>query len=161
MQLAEARNLRALRAYGDVELTLDARYASHNEWLETEIEVAADDPIEIKANGRCCSSRRRGNGFESNPNGNVELSRRQSQSRPVARPSRQVRSDVHRRRTLQGLAGRNPAGFIYGQSHPSPWGNQMTGSYGIKVILGGGGEGRTPITPKSELKDVPKIDLPK
>ena len=51
VQLAEARNLRALRSFGDAELTVEARFASHQEWMETDIEINADDPIEIKASG--------------------------------------------------------------------------------------------------------------
>ena len=155
VQLAEARNLRALRSFGDVELTVEARFASHQDWMETEIEVNGDDPIEIKASGTMFL--RQGQGYESTPNGNQnyrdgtyapgQLFARVGKTGKLLTVGEKFKGNV-------GESGR-----LYFRVHPSPWGNMMTGSYAVKVITGPGVEGRTATpTPMPNFK---KDDLKK
>lgn len=154
IQLAEARNLRALRRGNEVETTLDARYASHTEWLETEIEIAADDPIDIKAAGQMIL--RPGAGFESTPNGNVNY-----------------RDGVYNAGQLLGRVGKTGKTFIVGEKYrgtpgesgrlflrvqPSPWGNQITGSYNVKIVTGHEAEGRPSTSPRANNVEMKKIE---
>ncbi len=160
VQLAEARNLRALRSFGDVELTVEARFASHQDWMETDIEINGDDPIEIKASG-IMFLRQGGGGYESSPNGNQNY--RDGMYAPGQLFARVGKTGklLTVGEKFKGTTGET--GRLYFRVHPSPWGNMMTGSYSVKVITGPGVEGRTPIpTPKVDsgkqerLKDLPK-----
>ncbi len=122
--------------------------------------MAADDPIEIKASGTMLLRQGGGgNGFESNPSGNQNY--RDGNHAPgqllarVGKSGRTFSVGEH----YKGAPGET--GRLYLRVHPSPWGNQMTGNYAIKVIHGGGVEGRTPVTPKSESKvDFKDIKVP-
>ncbi len=67
--LAEARMLRSLNAGTEVDFNFDGKYASNTEWMETEVEISSDDPIEIRASGTMLMQRG-GPGFEAGPNGN-------------------------------------------------------------------------------------------
>jgi hypothetical protein len=154
VQLAEARSLRALRSGGTVEFTVEPRYASHTEWLETDVEVTADDPLEIKAGGQMLLRPGVGNGYESTPNGNPNY-------RDGAHMPGQLLGRVGRTgktfiigETYRGTPGE--AGRLYLRVHPSPWANQMQGSYTAKVTVGGTADGRVPMGPRPEFK--PKAD---
>lgn len=149
VQLAEARNLRALRYIGDVELTIEPRYASHTEWMETDVEIAADDPIEIKAAGMMML--RQGQGYESNPNGNQNYRDGNYNPGQLLGKVGKVGKTFSVGEKYTGIPGET--GRLYLRIHPSPWGNQMTGNYNIKVVVGTKNEARTTIpTPKTERK---------
>jgi hypothetical protein len=153
VQLAEARSLRALRVVGDIELTLESRYASHNEWLEIEVDVAADDPIEIKATGQI--QLRPGQGFESTPNGNENYNNGNYKPGQLLGRVGKFGKTFIVGEAYKGAPGE--AGKLYLRIHPSPWGNQVTGSYSVKVTPGGSVEGRTPLM---SAKDDPKAKAP-
>lgn len=152
VQLAEARNLRALRSFGDVELSVEARFASHQEWLETDIEINADDPIEIKASGTMFL--RPGQGYESGPTGNQNY--RDGMYAPGQLFARVGKAGklITVGDKFKGTTGET--GRLYFRVHPGPWGNMMTGSYAVKVTTGPGVEGRTAVpSPKSEPRKNP------
>lgn len=154
VQLAEARNLRALRAFGDAEVTVEARFASHQEWMETDIEINGDDSIEIKASGMMFL-RQGGGGYESTPNGNANY--RDGNYNPGQLFARVGKTGklLQVGEKFKGTVGES--GRLYLRVHPSPWGNMMTGSYTVKVTTGSNVEVRTPIlTPKSDPIPPPK-----
>ncbi len=70
IQLADIRSIRSLKTAGDVELTVDAKFANHNDWMETDIEIASDDPVEIKSTGTMILRPNGGPGMDATPNGN-------------------------------------------------------------------------------------------
>jgi hypothetical protein len=154
VQLAEARNLRALRSFGDAELTVEARFASHQDWMETDVEINGDDPIEIKASGMMFL-RQGGGGYESGPNGNQNY--RDGNYAPGQLFARVGKTGklITVGEKFKGTTGET--GRLYFRVHPSPWGNMMTGSYAVKVTTGSGVEGRTatPSTPKVEPSKEP------
>ena len=45
------------------------------------------------------------------------------------------------------------SGRLYFRVHPSPWANQMTGTYALKVMTGTAVEGRTPTGTPEAKKD--------
>jgi hypothetical protein len=158
VQLAEARNLRALRSFGDVELSVEARFASHTEWMETEIEINADDPIEIKASGTMFL-RQGGQGYESGPSGNPNY--RDGMYAPGQLFARVGKSGklITVNDKFKGTTGET--GRLQFRVHPGPWANMMTGSYAVKVVTGPGSEGRTTVaTPRTEAKEPVKAPLP-
>jgi hypothetical protein len=153
VQLAEARNLRSLRSVGIFELNVEARFSNQNEWLETEVDLTADDPIEVKAGGQMLL-RQGGAGFESTPDGNTNYQNgNYIPGQLLGRVGRTGKTFVvgEKYRGSPGESGR-----LYLHVHPSPWGNQMTGSYSVKVTVANGVEGRMPkptkTTPKFEVK---------
>lgn len=152
--------LRALRAGGEAEISLEARYASHTEWLETEVEIAADDPVEIKASGQM-QLRPGGGGYDTGPNGSPNY--RDGMYNPgqllgrIGKMGKTFNVGEH----YKGTPGES--GKLYLRVHPSPWGNQMLGSYNLKVLVGEGVVGRMPVLPMPKRPlDVPKFaDAPK
>jgi hypothetical protein len=160
VQLAEARSLRSLRFAGEVEVTVDARFANHNEWMETDIEITGDDPVEIKAGGQMML-RPNGNGMECGPAGNQNY--RDGNNSPgqligrIGKTGKTISINEH----YKGSTGES--GKLYLRVWPSPWGNQMSGSYNVKVILGGGNDGRAPTqtSGSGQERAVPKMPPPK
>jgi hypothetical protein len=153
VQLAEARNLRSLKHVKDSELTLEAKFASNTEWMETEIEVASDDPIEIKASGQMLL-RPNGVGFECSPAGNMNYANGTNAPGQllgrIGKSGKTFTIGEH----FKGTTGEE--GRLYLRVSPSPWGNQMTGSYAVKIVQGNGLEGRTPITAPEQKRDIKK-----
>jgi hypothetical protein len=157
VQLAEARNLRALRSFGDAEVSVEARFASHTDWMETEIEINGDDPIEIKASGMMFL-RQGGQGYESGPSGNQNY--RDGMNAPGQLFARVGKSGklITVNEKFKGTTGET--GRLYFRVHPGPWANMMTGSYAVKVVTGPGAEGRT-ATPTPKVNDKDAVTFPR
>lgn len=160
VQLAEARTLRALRAGGDTELTFEARFASHTEWMETEVEITAEDAIEIKAAGQMLlRPGQPGQGYDSTPNGNTNY--RDGMYNPgqlLGRVGKTGKTFIVGEK-YKGTPGE--AGRLYLRAHPSPWGNQIQGTYNVKVSVGAGNDGRTPVGPADGTRKATDVTFPK
>jgi hypothetical protein len=93
-----------------------------------------------------------GGGYESGPNGNQNY--RDGMYNPgqllgrVGKSGKIFSVGEHYR----GTPGES--GKLYLRVHPSPWGNQMLGTYSAKVMVGEGAVGRTPITTQPKKTQV-------
>jgi hypothetical protein len=131
LQVAEVRSLRSVAFGGDTTLQIDA--SKHLDqaaaWLDTDVELTGDVPVEIAASGQI--SLYRGGGYECGPKGHPSYS-----------------NGMHPSGALLGRIGTNGEVFVIGEKYNgtpkgsgklylrmahSPWPQQATGSF--KVII--------------------------
>jgi hypothetical protein len=155
LQLAELRSIRWLGSERDTQVQVDAaKYGGQQEaWLDSEIEVAADVGLEITASGTVDLWPMAGQagvwtstpaGTPANGGGFVFVG-----AKPVA-----AGVAGHPPGALLGRIGDKGKVFVVGTKHesvpteegrlylriaPSPWGNESTGTYDVRVTVGGTG----------------------
>jgi hypothetical protein len=139
LQVSDFLSLRAVGGMSESEVIVDAgRYAIANQWMDTNIEVAGETPIDISADGK------------------IDLQQGgQILAGPVGwqQGGRQIRVGqvTHFPGTLMGRIGENGREFVIGERYsgktlepgklflhivPSPWGMSV-GEYKVKVVVNG------------------------
>jgi len=134
LQVAEVRSLRSVAFGGETMVQLDS--AKHTDqangtWLETDVELTGDMPVEIVATGQV--SLYRGGGYECGPKGH--------QSYPSP-------NGAHLSGTLIGRVGASGEVFVIGEKYygtpkesgklylrlaPSPWPGQASGTFKVAI----------------------------
>jgi hypothetical protein len=132
LQVAEVRALRSTAFGGETTVHVDAaRFldAANTAWLETDVEVTGDTPLEIVASGQV--SLYRGGGYETGPKGHASYS-----------------GGTHPAGALLARVGTSGEIFVVGERYagtpkgdgrlqlrmaPSPWPGQAQGNY--KVVI--------------------------
>jgi hypothetical protein len=131
LQVAEVRSLRSVAFGGEATLQIDA--SKHLDqtaaWLDTDVELTGDVPVEIVASGQI--SLYRGGGYECGPKGHQSYS-----------------NGMHMAGALLGRIGTNGEVFLIGEKYNgtpkgsgklylrlahSPWPQQATGSFKVTI----------------------------
>jgi hypothetical protein len=138
LNVTDLRGIRWMGQQAEIELTIDAtKYAVDGiQWLDTGIEVSADDELTLKASGQVDLMINGGGQYVTGPNGTNQWGRR----------------GVHPPGALLGRVGENGSVFIVGESYkgtsshegklflqisPTPWqGNPVGGSYKVNITGG-------------------------
>ena len=134
LQVAEVRSLRSTAFAGETTVQVDA--SKHTDqangiWLETDVELNSDMPVEIVASGQV--SLYRGGGYEAGPKGHASY------------PSP---TGTHQSGALIGRVGTSGEVFLVGEKYlgtpkesgklylrlaPSPWPGQASGSFKVSI----------------------------
>jgi hypothetical protein len=148
LKLADVRSLRSTAAVGN-EFTVDGKYAQMNDmtWLDTGLDIANDQPLEITADGTVNLSPQNAGQYTSGPSGSPNNGHTM-----MMLPNGTRMSVVPG--ALYARIGQNGNAFLVGANHKSTrppangrlylkigatnWGGVTpTGSYKVKVRLGG------------------------
>ncbi|HJZ90962.1 MAG TPA: hypothetical protein VKE40_08820 [Gemmataceae bacterium] len=134
LQVAEVRSLRSVALGGEATVQVDAaRYADNRtaDWLDTDMELTGDTPVEIVATGTI--QLHPGAGYEAGPKGHPSYS-----------------SGMHPAGMLLGRVGSSGEVFVIGEKYqgtprergklylriaPSPWPGQTSGQFKVTITL--------------------------
>jgi hypothetical protein len=132
LQVAEVRALRSVAFGGETTVQVDAAKfldQAHTAWLDTDVELAGDTPIEVVASGTIRLYP--GNGYEATPKGHASYV-----------------TATHPAGALLGKVGESGEVFLIGEKYtgtpkgsgklylrmaPSPWPNQAQGTFKVTV----------------------------
>lgn len=132
LQVAEVRSLRSVAFGGEMTVQIDsAKYLDqvHTAWLDTDVDLGDDTPLEVTASGQL--SLYRGGGYECGPKGHASYS-----------------NGTHPAGALLGRVGSTGEVFLIGDKYTgtpkgsgrlylrmafSPWPGQATGSYKVTI----------------------------